>query len=570
MHTLNHFVHKIRHSEAWKRFSDHHWWYIVFVIVIINFVFGYFYLETRNGEQFIKALRQQWDYATIAKDNNVWWAVGLLKLWDIEQWRLRLLAEPNTNIDDSILPLKKAFFLESKWDFIGAEQLLSLETSIDPSIRALYLALRAYYFCLQKKHLECEVLADDSVNLDPLAPFWLQMQWIAKVIKRDFISAQESFWRAEKLGGLCVTNQCLYHRGLMHFYSAQYSGAVIDLWLLTGDELLWNDALLFLWRTQYNLQQRTWATELFTQVLVNKLWSDQNAELWLARVENAQWNTQNALDKATKTYEKWWYNIELLTDMLQYAHKVWNTEKEDQLINDIQWAVWNSVYAHFVVVRTLMLLWYLDLAEQYRKRGVWYTEQVEDEEQREIYGRDFENEWFQLWVFQFFYALQNNQPTQQIINSLQLYQNKNQHIAFLQLLQAIVQRNSVDVWTGIQTIPELVQPNERYYVLIWRDLLNEKPIEALERLIRELPWLENTPKHLWVKRAVTKRLWQTKLAQWYIDQLIADNVFLPTDVWQNQERLLWKQAFLSFHPWLSRMYPYLSPDRLWEEEVNSF
>jgi hypothetical protein len=533
-------------------------------------VIGYFYFESKNTQQSLQKLWQEWSYETIVKQKNAWWSVGLLKLWDIEQWRIRILAEPNTNIDESILPIKKAFFLESKWDLIGAEQLLSLETSNDAAIRALYLALRSYYYCLQKKHLECEILADDSVNLDPLSPFWLQMQWIAKVIIRDYSNARESFWRAKKLGGLCTYPLCLYNRWLMYFYTAQYSWAVLDLWLLTGDDLLWNDALLFLWRTAYNKQDWTWATMLFSTLLEKKWWNDWISELWLARTQNAQWNTDKALKIVKNSYATGWYGIELLTDMMQYADTLWNKELLDQLIIDSEGAVWLSPLSHLILVRALRSLNYLDLAEQYQKIWLEYALLLEDEQQRDQYKEDFLREWYQLWVHRFFEALQNNQPTEQIIIALQSQDDEPQQTLFLQGLEEMVKSNKPILSTGLQTIPTLLQENERIYVLIWRDLLNDKSVEALERLIIELPWLENTPKHLWVKRAVTKRLGQNKLAQWYIDQLIADKVFLPKDIWQNQERLLWKQAFLSFHPRLSRMYPYLSSDRFWEEEVNSF
>ena len=73
------------------------------------------------------------------------------------------------------LPIKKALFLVQKKEYVGADQVLSAESSQDPTIRAVYLALRAYLFCLQQKTQECAILATDANTLDPLSPFALQM-----------------------------------------------------------------------------------------------------------------------------------------------------------------------------------------------------------------------------------------------------------------------------------------------------------------------------------------------------------------------------------------------------------
>lgn len=565
MHSLRHLFQSIRHSVFWKRLSHHHWWVILTVFVLLNCIIGYLYFIQWISKVSLPEIRQEWNYALLAQQQNAWWTVGLVKLWAIEQWGWRLLTTPNTQLNESILPIKKAFFLESKWDSVGAEQLLSLETHEDAATRALYLALRAYFYCTQNKYEECSVLAEDSVILDPLAPIWLQIQWVAFVNQRKFVQAKDAFERAQKIGGLCTSSICLYHRWLTSFYTTAYESAQSDLSIITWDQMYWNNALLFLWRIAYNKQQWTWAVDYFTQVITNKSWSDWNAELWLARVDNAQWKTQQAFDRTNKTYTSWWYGIELLTDMVQYAHLLWNQSQVDILLQEIQSKVWTSLFAHLIVTRALISLWYFDLAWQYLQMWLTLTQQWEDDDQKQQFREDFEKEWLKLWMFQLYNALQKSKPTEEMIMQLQQkYENGKEQIAFFLLLQQMIQRNSIAVWTWIETIPVLQQNDERTYVLIWWDLLNDQPIQALERLVREFPWWENTPRHLWIKRAITKRLWQQELSRWYEEKLRLLNSIDEND--ERNDQFLRKKAFTAFDPWLLRMYPYLSPDRLWQEE----
>lgn len=565
MNSVSHFFQNIRHAFLRKRLSHHHWWAIIVAFIALNSVFGFVYVMWWIGNRALPELLQEWNYIQLAEQQNIWGKIGMIKLWALEQWRWYILSTPNTKIDESILPIKKAFFLESKWDLIGAEQLLSLESHDQPTIRALYLVLRAYFYCIQNKFEECAVLAQDSVLLDPLAPIWLQLQWVALVNQRKFTEANDAFTRAEKLGGKCTSSWCLYHRWLVSFYTTQYDSAQSDLLLITGDQQYWNNALLFLWRTYYNQQQWSWATDFFNQVVTNKSWSDWNAELWLARVDNAQWNTEQALQRTTKTFASWGYGIELLTDMIQYAHFVWNQSQVDFLLQEMQAKVWNSLFAHLIVTRTLMIIGYLDRAEQYLQQWLELIQQWEEDSQTELLRADLEKEWFRLILFQFYKALQNNEPTETMLTKLQQwYAKETQQIAFVQLLQQMIQQKSVAVWTWIQTIASLQSDDERHYVLIWRDLLNDQPIQALERLVRELPWWEDTPRHIWIKRAITKRLWQDVLSRSYQQQLQEIGAVDEYDT-ENDQRL-WKKAFAAFDPWLLWMYPYLSPDRFWKEE----
>ena len=84
-----------------------------------------------------------------------------------------------------MIPIQKAFFLLDKGDLVGAEQVLATVTNDDLSVRASYLALRAYLFCVQKKNIECLTLSTDANTLDPLSPLALKMLAIAQSYARD-------------------------------------------------------------------------------------------------------------------------------------------------------------------------------------------------------------------------------------------------------------------------------------------------------------------------------------------------------------------------------------------------
>ena len=54
-------------------------------------------------------------------------------------------------------------------------------------------------YCKQQKWPECQLLAEESNVLDPLAPLSLLLQGISNSAQKEFVVASEFFERSERL-----------------------------------------------------------------------------------------------------------------------------------------------------------------------------------------------------------------------------------------------------------------------------------------------------------------------------------------------------------------------------------
>jgi tetratricopeptide (TPR) repeat protein len=534
--------------------------------VLINtlFFFGVrFFAESTwvTGEE----LRDKGEYSSLAGatgEQSLRSAAALLKLGDLDAARVAFLQNSPTSSPPSRQDnLRKAIFLRSKDDIVGAEQLLANTMDEDPSRSSLFLWVRAYFFCLQNQRVECEILAEDSIKLDPLSPLGLQIAGSAKSAQRDFVWANELFVRAEKLNGRCADIVCRRFRGMHHFYRGQYTGALADLTPLADDELHGYEIRTFLWRTYLTLGNFSEAVTWFERARDLRGWTDWMSELWLARVASAQNDTEKTRQIYTAVYESGEYGVELLTDFLTFSHYTKDVAREQELIVRLDSLVGRSAREYLIAAMTLRYIGLLDTAWVYIEKWVELAEQIPESAQREKYLQDFKQEEHHLLVSKVYQAILSGQSTQEFLEELDLLAVDERQIAFLRGLISLVVDGSAVTENGFQLLPEIL-PIDLVFIRFWYVIFRGDTVRALEILTEMSIYDKEDTKILRLKRAVTKRLNQPQLADRYLFQLreqgeiVADN---------GADHLLRKQSFSSFKPWIDRMSPYFAVNSWWLE-----
>lgn len=506
----------------------------------------------------MNALREAGEYAQLSEKSTARWLLGKLKLGRVDEVMNLLQSNEYPNLPERATPIQKAFFLVDKKEYIGAEQLLSNATHEDPSIRALYLSLRAYLFCAQKKALECDILATDANKMDPLSPFALQVFALGKSAQKQRAVAEDAFLRAENLSAVCTDPVCRRYRGVMRFSRGNnYTGAQEDLLTLLDTEPWSNDAHLYLARTYYNQKNRPEAKKRLETLRDNKWGQDWVAQMWLARMLREQEDRSGARAQYLGIYQTKKYGLEVVTDMMSLAFIEGDNNLIQQLMPKAREMVGNSARGHVNLVRTLRSIGELDLAEQYIDAGEQLAKELETPEQQEEYTNNFHKEREQLAVARWYEALRLSQDTTPFIDTLRTLSGDDQQITFLLELQELL----FGQWTQpeYQVIPadEHSLVKARYYLFVDETTQALKQIVALwtgESLLGE--------KLLWTKRAIATRLQQTDLIEQYLTELDAW-WWVPQDFATYSQKNTWNYVLGRFRPWMPWMSPFVSPERLW-------
>ncbi len=550
----------------------HHRWIIVWGIFLVNllFFFGVRYFATPQDDT-SEQRRVRNEYATILASTGssiVWNAPAYLKLWDVEWARTFFLSETYETVPSRWLVIRKSILLQSKNDTVWAQQVLEDATHTDPLIRSLFLALRAYIYCVDKKRDACEILAEDSVTLDPLAPFWLILQWITHHARREFTEAKNFFARAEKLWGYCLDIMCLYARGITDFYNADYTWAIKDLSSIVEDELYGYDAKIFLWRTFYNKKIFSEAQQRFTLSRDSVGGVDRTSELRLARVALAQWDTKKALSLYENAYLSTDYGVELVTDYLLLAHFTHDTDLVDQLTQQVESMMGGSRRNYLLAVRSFKDINNVALAKSYLQKWRLVLAAGEDSEEKEKYEDDFSREEHNILVKEIYQTLVSGQDIQQQLITLDALAIDPLHNAFLRWLQSLVTNGMDTTLSWFQLIPQ-ISDGDIMAIRFWYVLFRGDTKRALQILTEtNNGYNKNDIKMLWMKWAVTSRLGEEQLAARYLYQIKeswAAEMFSPTPSQQE----LRKEAFRAFSPRMHWMEPYFPLDFWWVNTTSS-
>lgn len=475
-------------------------------------------------------------------------------------------------------------FLRSKNDLIWAQQILEQTTHEDPVIRSLFLWIRAYLYCAQKKWIECELLAQDSVLLDPLSALGLQVQGIAKSAQREFAPAHDFFGRATKLDGACEDVLCMYHRGVVRFYRAEYTWAIEDLLSVIDDTDYGYDARIFVGRSFMNQKNTQEAKDWFISGREKKWGVDWASDLWLARVALAEDEYEQAKGIYTTTYMSGVYGLELITDFLALTYFQRNQEGMQELATDIDKLVGTSPWNFLMVSRTFREIGQLDKAQAYLEKWRTFFSSLQDIRQYQTYTIEYKKEEERLLTQYAYYFLTNGQvmlfsgenyfswltlmsggeSREQIFEQIDGMSGYDENqLAFLRWLDALI-LSWVDVtWSGFQLLPEVTADDipliRSWFVLLRGDAKRALQILTEPEMQRYDP---NDTRLLRLKRAVTTRLQQDELAARYLYQLKEHGALTWVQNILSQQALR-KESFRAFTPWMQWMLPYFPVDHWW-------
>ena len=568
-----------------RKHHAHTWWWIVTGIVIVNalFFFGIQYMEQPRAS-LAQDARNNNDYLALTAttgEQTVRSALAFLKRGDVQWARERFLSLWFEQIPSRSNELRKAMVLRSKDDLVWAEQVLEHATHEDPIIRSLFLWVRAYLYCLQKKWLECQVLAEDSTVLDPLSAFGLQTQWIVASAQRKFEVADLLFSRANKLAGICSESMCIYFRGIMRFYRAQYAWAMEDLGSLTDDIVYAYDARLFLGRTYLNQKEYDLANTQFASSREIKWWVDWTSELRLARTAIAQDDIQKALDIYRAVYLSWTYGTELVTDYMLLAYHLGDIVLLKELADHLKEIVWATPAEYLLVARAYREIGEVTLATNFIDIWRELVAKVDDTLQRDIYLSDLMQQehhilvkriyniftWWLLtwWVSALVWTWMDEWTwaywIEYYATQLDTLAVDPQQIAFLRWLDQIIAYGRDSTWSGFQLLNE-VPSTDIPLIRFWYVLFRGDAKRALQILTEMDVYQSDDTKMLWMKWAVTTRLQQEQLSARYLYQL--------KEKWALQEvkdilslQQLWKECFRQFSPRMQWMIPYFPVDSRW-------
>jgi hypothetical protein len=266
-----------------------------------------------------------------------------------------------------------------------AHAILNNTYTKDPRLTSLILWIRSWLFCKQRLYAECWALARDSVIIDPYAPLGYYLMGQQLRISRNYTEAKKFLEQYEQLSGV-ITNDYLFNRGIVYYYTRDRELSSSDLNRITGDPVLGFEATIFLGRNQFDLKNYDKAKEYFARSLDKNMTGNALPYLWLARTARKVRNYDEAFSRYGSGYELFPNNIELITDMMQLAKITKNQELIDELRNAITMSLWTSVYNHELAGRRYREIGETQASEEVIRLGmtylsgmimnIWYTEQV--------------------------------------------------------------------------------------------------------------------------------------------------------------------------------------------------
>lgn len=507
----------------------------------------------------------------MSQRTDAWWLIWKLQRGDVA-WVSKIFSQkPYDDLPEWMIPVQKAFFLYEKWDIIWSEQLLSNVSHDDASVRGLYLWLRAYFFCVQKKTAECLVLATDANTLDPLSPLWLNMLAIALSANRDRWTAEKTFLRAEQLAAECLDQVCLYHRGVMRFYRGNnFTGSREDLAQVLEIPQYAYDATLFTARWYYNQRLRDEAKQWFLKAEQIKLQDgitkiDRVAQMRLARISREQWRNEEAMQTYQWVYATQQYDFEMITDMIVLANKMSEYELEKSLIEKAKTLLGTNTRAHLQMSLVLRTVGRLDEIEIILSQGEAFASSIEDVELKNKVMNDFSIERGHLLIAMWFKALRANQSWKEFISLLELTAIDPKQILFMQWMESVLLNNlsGSNEWLFIQ-IPELNNESTRFLIETrWR-LFLDNTVQGLRIFLSNDMLIPSEQTQL-TKRALATRAWDTQLAK-QIESEAITNYWLPIEFSEWDSKLQRNYVFWRFRPWMNWMMPYFTVDYFWDEK----
>lgn len=513
-----------------------------------------------------KQLRQRSDYSSLSAINS--WSniyrsqAAVMKngdmnirtgIYDNTRW---LLPEWWTNI-------AKAGHMYELKQTETAHIILNNTYTKDPRLTSLILWIRSWLFCKQRLYAECWALARDSVIIDPYAPLGYYLMGQQLRINRNYTEAKKFLEQYEQLSGV-ITNDYLFNRGLVYYYTRDRELSTADLNSITGDPVLGFEATIFLGRNQYDIKNYDKAKSYFARSLEKNMTWNALPYLWLARTARKVRNYDEAYSRYNSGYELFPNNIELITDMMQLAKITKNQELIDELRNAITMSLWSSVYNHELAGRRYREIGETQASEDVIRlwmtylsgivMNIWYAEQV----------RSLETQLHNTLIKHIIdrYSLFDNrtQSLYKEIDSLNI--NESQTI-FIKMLQNKLYDRYNPATPSPQFSGRILTNDEFAFAKVRYNILTNDFDRSLISLQSLEQWKWNDIKIARLRAAHRMQQGNLPKAYEYINIIRNAWYLAKLNNWEQEtEFRLRQQAMRPFKPWIDRLLPFVDPDKL--------
>ncbi|MFA7285128.1 MAG: hypothetical protein WC004_04905 [Candidatus Absconditabacterales bacterium] len=452
----------------------------------------------------------------------------------------------------------KAGYLKDKGAPADAEKLLSYQQHKDYSIISLIMSLRASLYCDQKRRLECNVLAQDSTRLDPLAPLGRGINGMALRQQRIFAEAKKNLETYVALSGN-LSHDIQFYRGIVTYYTRNRDISTGSLMTLVNHPVYGFDAMIFLGRTYYDLKDTTAARTWFARAQQLRSTGSALPYLWLGRTAMIWKDYPTAMRQYLSGYELFPNAIELLSDILKLATLQNNTALIEQINSSITFAVGANASNHEIAGRTYKELKQYDLAQEYISKGLSYltgTNPLLLQQQTTALHTQLHD----LLIIQIFNNLKNKQSSPLQYAQLAAININTGQVAFMQGIEKLTQGDDAAALGHFdKTIFKISELDARY--ILARYTVLSKEYGRTYQIINNLPIQQGQEaKRLRIQRAIATRQGLTIQANGYLQQLYGlKAVATPASGQVVDETYLWQQAYRGFRPRIHWVSNYMTP-----------
>lgn len=498
--------------------------------------------------------------ATIKSDDSkeqMWIKLAKIKQWDIEQYKLlsweEIAFRPSwwSNI------VKSSILMNNK-DYVWAQKILDATRVTDQWLVSLVLALRWRQMCQQRLRDDCQILAENAISVDPVAPLWhYVVSWPMRVNK-DYKWARDILTRASQLSW--VENSWLYHnRWLIYFYTRDRELSAEDLQKVQSNLDVWFEAKIFLWRNALEKKNYEWALKRFTQARAEKGTWNVLPYLRLGRLAVAQENRWIAKILYNQWFELFPNNMEMITDYLTFAHKKSDKLTRVDMLSAMSFAVWSNPYNHEVAGRKLREIWEFELAKQYINRWLEYVKDTKDPVTQSKQTTWLYQQLFVSYAIDAFDIMKKWWSPDQIFEQMSGLSVQSQQLNFMKWLNLLLTWNVTWAQIYFDTLTWAVRSSDYPSMIWWFRLLSNDVKWAQEQLniipeseklrILSMSWAisQTTKSRAKISQSILLEIQKT----WIIKQLSDDK---DDDIFDIRSYMQ-----LPFRPWLQRIAPYADP-----------
>lgn len=336
-------------------------WVIVILVIIIVNGFLYFnnnqlnYNDNSESSELV-TLFKWWNYKDLLNKNEQEINVGdrfrilsLLKLWYIDLAVDEMEKRPPN--DEILIWLYRLTTLYNNEDRDTLLKVSEWVTHNDPTIRSVYLWLRAFAYMNLDMRQEAFILSQDSINLDPLSPQGTVLQWLSyfrewnRQLSDDFLKRSEDLWYN-------MTDELLFKRWINAYRLNNNDVSIKYLSDLVDNDKYWSRANYFLGLSY--LRKNDNSSSLMHLKRSSEL--DSRNIQPLLKIWDI-YSEMNDMENAINYYLKWLEispnNVSLLSHSLISLYNLWMNKDFDSTVNLLEFLTQDNSYASAIFLGRL-------------------------------------------------------------------------------------------------------------------------------------------------------------------------------------------------------------------------